>query len=287
MFKGNTFLGSKVCAYEREKMINGSPARTVCVDVPGQGGLVPSDFDGASTPPAGSPNYVMNLGSNRLNLWRFKTDWTNPGASTLTGPVNIKTAPFQQACPSGPTPGTCVVQPHTQQRLDTLSDRLMYRLAYRNFGSQESLVVTHSVAVTPTRAAVRWYEVRDPNGTPAVAQQGSYAPDTTSRWMGSAAMDKMGNLAMGYTVSSGSTNPSIRVAGRLLSDPPGKLRMESVIPGAAGKGAQRESDRWGDYSTMTLDPTDDCTFWYTAQYQGKSDSDWHTAIVRFKFSACQ
>jgi hypothetical protein len=287
MFKGNTFLGAKVCAYEREKMIMGTPARTVCFDVPGQGGLVPSDGDGVAAPAAGSPNYVMNLGSNRLNLWRFKTDWTNPGASTFTGPVSIKTAPFQQACPSGPTPGTCVVQPHTQQRLDTLSDRLMYRLAYRNFGTHESLVVTHSVAVTPTRAAVRWYEVRDPNGTPSVAQQGTYAPDTTSRWMGSAAMDKMGNLAMGYTVSSGSTNPSIRVAGRLLSDPPGKLRMESRIPAAAGKGAQLQSDRWGDYSTMTLDPTDDCTFWYTAQYQGKSDSDWHTAIIRFKFNACQ
>ena len=99
-------------------------------------------------------------------------------------------------------------------------------------------MVTHSVAVTPTRAAVRWYEVRDPNGTPLVAQQGTYAPDTTSRWMGSAAMDKMGNLAMGYTVSSGSTNPSIRVAGRLLGDPPGKLRMETVS-GGGGKGSQR------------------------------------------------
>ena len=166
----------------------------VCVDVAGQGGLVPSDFDGASAPPAGSPNYVMNLGGNRLNLWRFKTDWTNPGASTLTGPVNILTSSFQQACPGGPTPGTCVPQPNTQQRLDTLSDRLMYRLAYRNFGTHQSLVVTHSVAVTPTQAAVRWYEVRDPNGTPVVAQQGTYSPDTTSRWMGSAAMDKMGNL---------------------------------------------------------------------------------------------
>ena len=103
MFRGNAFLGSKVCSYEREKMITGGPARMVCVDVAGQGGLVPSDFDGASAPPAGSPNYVMNLGGNRLNLWRFKTDWTNPGASTLTGPVNILTSSFQQACPGRQT----------------------------------------------------------------------------------------------------------------------------------------------------------------------------------------
>jgi hypothetical protein len=287
MFKGNAFLGAKVCAYEREKMIVGNPARMVCFDVPAQGGLVPSDVDGPTAPPAGSPNFVMNLGSNRLNLWRFQTNWANPGASTFTGPVTIKTAPFQQACPSGPTPGTCVVQPTTTQRLDTLSDRLMYRLAYRNFGTHESLVVTHSVAVTPTRAAVRWYEVRNPNATPMVRQQGTYAPTTTSRWMGSAAMDKMGNLAMGYTASSGSVFPSIRVAGRLVSDAPGTLRTERIIPTATGKGAQRDSDRWGDYSSMTLDPTDDCTFWYTAQYQGAKTSDWHTSIVRFKFSACK
>jgi hypothetical protein len=161
----------------------------------------------------------------------------------------------------------------------------MYRLAYRNFGDRETLVVTHSVAVTPTRAAVRWYEVRNPNGTPEVKQQGTYSPNTTSRWMGSAAMDKMGNLAVGYTVSSASVYPSIRIAGRLATDPPGKLLAEAGIANATGKRAQKDTDRWGDYSTMTLDPTDDCTFWYTAQYQ--AEGDWHTAIVRFKFNACQ
>ena len=108
MFKGNTFLGAKVCAYEREKMINGNPARMVCVDVPGQGGLVPSDVDGASAPAAGSPNYVMNLGGNRLNLWRFKTDWTNPGASTFTGPVNINTGLSTSSRANDPR--TCVVR---------------------------------------------------------------------------------------------------------------------------------------------------------------------------------
>jgi len=283
----NALLGSKVCAFERAKMVSGDAARMICFDVAGQGGLVPSDLEGATAPPAGSPNYVMNIGSNRLNLWRFKADWANPSTSTLSGPAPIATAPFQQACASGPTPGTCIIQPKTAQRLDSLADRLMYRLAYRNFGTHESMVVTHSVAVTPTSAAVRWYEVRSPGGTPQIHQQGTYAPSTTSRWMGSAAMDKMGNFAVGYTVSSASVFPSIRVAGRLASDPANKLLAEKVIAAATGKGAQKDADRWGDYSTMTLDPQDDCTFWYTAQYQADGVNQWHTAIVRFKFNACQ
>jgi hypothetical protein len=279
----NAFIGAKACAFERAKMIAGGPARMICFDARGQGGLVPADLEGATAPPAGTPNFVMNIGSDRLNLWRFKVDWTNPSTSALTGPVAIRTAPFQQAC--GNT-GTCIVQPRTTQRLDSLGDRLMYRLAYRNFGAHESLVATHSVAVTATRAAVRWYEVRSPSGTPQINQQGTYAPTTASRWMSSAAMDKMGNMAVGYTVSSGSIFPSIRVAGRLVTDPPGKLSAEKAIPAATGKGAQKESDRWGDYSTMTVDPTDDCTFWYTAQYQADGVNQWHSAIVHFKFSAC-
>ena len=259
----------------------------ICFDVAGQGGLVPSDLEGAAAPPVGSPNYVMNIGNNRLNLWRFKVDWANPSASVLSGPTAIVTAPFRQACNGGPTPGTCIVQPKTAQRLDSLADRLMYRLAYRNFGSHESMVVTHSVAVAPTSAAVRWYEVRSPGGTPQIHQQGTYAPSPASRWMGSAAMDKMGNLAVGYTVSSSSVFPSIRVAGRLAGDSANKLQAEKMIAAATGKGAQKDADRWGDYSTMTLDPQDDCTFWYTAQYQADGVNQWHTAIVRFKFSACQ
>lgn len=284
---GNAFLGSKVCAYERAKMVTGDPARMICFDVAGQGGLVPSDLEGVAAPPTGAPNFVMNIGSNRLNLWRFKTDWANPSSSALTGPTAIVTAQYQQACSSGPTPGTCIVQPNTTQRLDSLGDRLMYRLAYRNFGTHTSLVATHSVAVTPSSAAIRWYEVRDPGGTPKIQQQGTYAPSTASRWMGSAAMDKMGNLAVGYTVSSASVFPSIRVAGRLAGDPANKLLAEKLIPAATGKGAQKDADRWGDYSTMTLDPQDDCTFWYTAQYQADGKNQWHTAIVRFKFNACQ
>jgi hypothetical protein len=286
MFKPNSFLGSKACAYEREKMLAAQPARMVCFDLPNQGGLVPSDVDGGTAPPAGSPNYLLNLGANRLNMWRFKVDWTNPSASTLTGPTQITTAPFTEACASSSPPGNCIIQKGTSQHLDSLSDRLMYRVAYRNFGSHESLVANHSVATGTSRAGVRWYEVRSPATTPQIHQQGTYAPSTSSRWMGSAAMDKLGNLAMGYSVSDAALFPSIRLAGRKVNDPLGKLAAEKEVPEAKGGGAQTEADRWGDYSTMTVDPSDDCTFYYSAQYQKDGTSDWHTAIVRFKFSAC-
>jgi hypothetical protein len=289
MFAANdAFLGAKACGFERAKMQNGEMARMVCFDVSSQGGLLPADLDGTTPPPAGAPNYVMNFGSDRLNLWKFKVDWSTPSASALTGPTVIRTAPFTEACQSAPIPGTCIAQPGTTVRLDSLSDRLMYRLAYRNFGTHESLVVNHSVAVA-SRAGVRWYEVRDPGGTPKIQQQGTYAPTTTSRWMGSIAMDKRGNIAIGYSVSG--TNPkvfpSIRLAGRSTGDPLNQLSTEQSVTDATGKGSQKGFTRWGDYSTLTLDPTDDCSFWYTAQYQKDGANDWHTKVIRFKFNSCQ
>ncbi len=170
-------------------------------------------------------------------------------------------------------------------KLDSLSDRLMYRLAYRNFGDHETLLTNHSVAVG-AGAGIRWYELRDPAGTPVIHQQGTYAPKT-SRWMGSIAADKSGNIAVGYGASSSTTSPSIRLAGRSATDPVNKLSAEKTVSDAAGKGAQKDADRWGDYSTLTLDPSDDCTFWYTAQYVKDGTHPWHTKIVHFKFNDCQ
>jgi len=281
----DAFLGAKACAFERAKMLAGQPARMVCFDVASQGGLLPSDLEGMTPPPAGAPNYVMNFGRNHLNLWKFKVDWGNPPASTLTGPTKIKTAPFTEACATAPTPGTCIPQPKTKKKLDSLADRLMYRLGYRNFGDHQALTVNHTVTVG-SAAGIRWYEIRDPNGTPTIQQQGTYAPTTTSRWMGSIASDKVGNFAIGYTVSDASVSPSIRVAGRSKSDPPNQLSAEITVADATGKGSQKKFTRWGDYSTLTLDPSDDCSFWYTAQYQKDSTHDWHTKILHFKFNSC-
>jgi len=284
MFGANdAFLGAKVCAFERTKMLQGQPAKTVCFDVSSQGGLLPSDLDGNTAPPAGSPNYVMNFGSDSLNLWKFKVDWNNPNSSSLTGPISIKTAPFDEACSASLSAGTCIKQPKTSVMLDSLSDRLMYRLAYRNLGVQQSLVVNHSVAVG-ARSGIRWYEVRDPDGTPVLQQQGTYSPTRTFRWMGSIATDKAGNIAVGYGASSGSVYPSIRLSGRSGGDPANRLSAEEIA--TIGEGSQRNATRWGDYSTLTVDPADDCSFWYTAQYQKDGTHAWHTKILLFKFQSC-
>ncbi len=161
----------------------------------------------------------------------------------------------------------------------------MYRLAYRNFGSHESLVVNHSVAVSGS-GGVRWYEVQNPGGTPVLAQQGTYAPDSTFRWMGSAAMDSAGDLALGYSKSSSSVYPSIAFAGRVPTDPAGTLEAETGV--VAGAGSQTGTlYRWGDYSGMMIDPVDDCTFWYTQEYiQSSGTFNWNTRIVNFKFPNC-
>jgi hypothetical protein len=161
----------------------------------------------------------------------------------------------------------------------------MYRLAYRNFGDHESLVANHSVTAGSS-VGVRWYELRSPGGTPAVYQQGTYAPDASFRWMGSIAMDRSGDIALGYSVSSSSLFPSIRYAGRLPTDPLGTMEAEKSI--VAGGGSQtRNLNRWGDYSSMSIDPTDDCTFWYTDQYlQSNGTFNWSTRIGSFKFPAC-
>jgi hypothetical protein len=186
--------------------------------------------------------------------------------------------------------GTCVKQPTGGNQLDSLADRLMFRLAYRNLGSHESLVVNHSI-VSGTSGGVRWYEIQNPSGTPVVAQQSTFAPDASYRWMGSIAMDQAGDIALGYSVSSASLDPTVRYAGRLASDPVNT--MGSEVTTVTGGGVQNGStsngplSRWGDYSSMTVDPVDDCTFWYTQEYIKTTGSfNWSTRISSFKFPGC-
>ena len=282
MFNGNTFVGADACAYNRTAMLAGQSATQICFQQGSSvGGLLPSDLDGSTAPPAGSPNYMLYFGTNNLNLYKFHADFNTPANSTFTGPTTISVAAFTPLC-SG---GTCVVQPGTTQQLDSLADRLMYRLAYRNFGSHESLVVNHSVAVTGG-GGVRWYEIQNPSGTPSLAQQGTFAPDSSYRWMGSVAMDQAGDMAVGYSVSSSSTNPSIRYAGRVPADPAGT--MEAEVNVVSGTGSQTTGlSRWGDYSALQVDPVDDCTFWYTQEYiKANGTFNWNTRIANFKFPSC-
>jgi hypothetical protein len=283
------FLYPEACAWNRDDMLSGvAKPRFVCFHLPNNyGSLLASDWDGSTAPPAGSPNYLMEVDTSTglLEEWQFHVDYATPANSTLTGPKVVSgVAGFSTPCPSPADPGNCIPQPGTTQSLDSLSDRLMYRLAYRNFGDHESIVANHTVSAG-TNTGVRWYEVRNPGGTPTVYQQGTFAPDSDNRWMASVAMDKSGNIGVGYSVASASTYPSIRHTGWEVGDPLGTLQTETQL--VEGGGSQSGANRWGDYSAMQIDPSDDCTFWYTQEYEVTNQStDWNTRIGSFKFSSC-
>ena len=287
--RGGSVVGSQACAYDRTAMLAAAPASQQCfTTTTAYGGLLPADLDGPTPPPAGQPNTLIALGSLSTTLasWRFHVDWTNPTNSSFTGPTEFSVAPYTQAC-SG---GTCVPQPGTTNQLDTLADRLMQRLAYRNFGDHQSLVVCDTVSVGGT-PAVRWYELRLSGPTasvdPAVYQQGTFSPDATARWMGSIAMDRLGGIAVGYSASSTTVYPSIRYTGRLATDPLGQMSQgESTM--VAGAGSQTGTlTRWGDYSTMAVDPSDGCVFWYTNEYIPSSGTfNWATKVGSFHLPGC-
>ncbi|HEV3036941.1 MAG TPA: hypothetical protein VHA33_04055 [Candidatus Angelobacter sp.] len=280
----STFVGADACAYDRNAMLNGQAATQICFQQgPSVGGLLPSDADGTTPPPNGSPNYMVFF-DNNLELFKFHVDFATPANSTFTGPTAINVTAFTPLCNGG---GNCVPQPGTTQKLDSLADRLMYRLAYRNFGDHESLVVNHSVNAGSS-GGVRWYELQNPNGAVTVAQQSTFAPDGNFRWMGSIAMDKAGDMAMGYTVGSGTLSPSTAVTGRAVTDPASTMQAETmVIAGSGSQTGSRALSRWGDYSAMQVDPADDCTFWYTSEYMKTTGVfNWNTRIASFKFPNC-
>lgn len=289
MFNGTTFAfeGARICALERSQMLVGGAAREVCVQLSSNFyGVLPSDVDGDTLPAAGTPNFLLDINStSSYNLFKFVPNYASPNSSTFQGPINIPVASFISACRGG----NCVPQPQTRNKLDSLSSLLMFRNAYRQIGTQQSLVVTQSVGLNaqsrPT--GVRWYEFRvDGSNNVSVYQQGTYAPDSDYRWLGSSAMDKFGNIAVGYSISSGSRFPSIGIAGRTPSDPLGQLSAETVI--VNGSGSQINNlTRWGDYAAMTVDPVDDCTFWFTTEYiKQRGSFNWSTQIATYKFPGC-
>lgn len=282
IFQDNVFSGSKVCAMDREKMMEGGDATMHCFNTgPEYGGLLASDLDGEMQPPDDAPNYLVAYGVNELQVWRMHADFRVPANDTFTGPLLLPVAPFTPLCDTA----SCVRQPDTTQPLDSLGDRLMNRLVYRRFPTHESLLVSHAV-VAGQSGGVRWYELRSPE-RPTVHQQGTYAPDSAYRFMSSIAMDGVGNIALGYAISGSTISPGIRYTGRLVSDPPGTMGQgEATL--VAGFGAQIGGlSRYGDYSSMNIDPVDDCTFWYTQEYIGATGSfNWRSRVGSFKFSTC-
>jgi hypothetical protein len=315
-----TSSGAGAFAFERAKMLAGQPARVVYFDEapnnpPGGQyvGQLPGDLDGSTLPPAGSPNLFAEIDDAstvppttpgddgfRLRLWKFHVDWANPANSTFgnNGTPNyaLPVAPYvRPQCVYGYGPN-CVPQKGGPQQLDVLGDRLMFRLAYRNFGSYASLLLNHTVVTPDARDGVRWYEVRIPKGAaPSVYQQGTYAPTDAAtgplwRWMGSIAQDRRGDIAVGFSASGPNDFPSVRYTGRNAGDPLGQMTQAEQVA-YTGTGPQTEAEgRWGDYSDLTVDPSDDCTFWYTQEYLGQDVlviGTWRTRIVSFKFPGCK
>ena len=292
-----TWGGPGVAAFERDKMLQGKVAQMVYVDVgavnPNFGGMLPADLDGPTLPLDGSPNYFVATDSGHpgdtLRLWEFHADWTNPADSTfgLAGHMPNSLLPTTDVdsdmCQSS---ADCIPQPRTTQKLDAVSDRLMARLQYRNFGPYETLVTNRTVDADNTdHAGIHWMELRRQAGPWSVHQEGIYAPDPRHRWVGSIAMDQVGNTALGYSLSSAVDYPSIRYTGRLAYDPPGTMGQgESTL--IDGTGSQTNSNHWGTHSSLAVDPADDCTFWYTQKYYQTSGSNWRTRVGAFRFPNC-
>jgi hypothetical protein len=300
-FSGNSFVGGGALAFDRTQMLSGQPAGGILFGPLGSnyGGLLPSDLDGSILPPSGSPNYfgaidtASGSSGSTFQIWKFHVDFTTPGNSTFGTASQAPNANtlvdsyFWKMCGGS---RSCIQQPGTRQGLDALSDRLMNRLQYRRFADgHESLVANHTVGIgsSGNQGAVRWYEIRGLSATPTIYQQGTYSPSSDSRWMGSIAMDQAGDVALGYSVSSSTISPSIRYTGRLAGDPLGTLPQgEATL--IAGSGSQTSRfNRWGDYSMMAVDPTDDCTFWYTQEYYAMTSiAGWQTRVGSFKFPNC-
>jgi hypothetical protein len=294
--------GMFVAAFERSKMLVGDPQSNGVVfivnntdisNAPRPAGMLPADWDGQTPPPAGAPNYLIRPTSTRLGwpsdsleVWELRANWNSPLSSTLNLTTRIPVDPYQPACQTSPISviQNCIPQPNTTNRLDPLSfGNIMYRLAYRNFGDHEAMVLNHTVDVGdffPVHAGIRWYELRRSSGTPwAIYQQAVHAPDAHHRWVGSIAMDRAGDIVLGYSTSSSTRYPSIAFASRRPSDPLGTLSNETVIQ--SGSGAQTGFLFWSDWSQLTLDPRDDCTFWYVNSYQPFTSAaqSWNTRIA--------
>ncbi len=293
-----------VYALNRAAMLAGNPATAQRFIAPTISGfsfqaLTPADLDGMTPPPPGSPNFIMRHVDTEahsvpgyptndiLEVWAFTVDWATPANSTFAKIADVLTAEFDSTL-CGLTSFFCMGMPGVPQgannSLDPLREVIMHRLGYRNFGSHQVLVGNFVTDIGSNIGGVRWFELRKSGaGAWSLYQEGTYAPTATdNRWMGGIAMDGSGNIALGYNVSSQSIYPSIRYAGRLASDPLGTLPQGeyTLVNGSAVNG----SNRYGDYSAMSIDPIDDCTFWFTGEWN--SNSQWSTRIGAFRFDAC-
>ncbi len=279
------------CAYalERDKMLLGQPAQFIRFT--GETNfLMPATVDGNIPPPANTPGFFYTfknkdfpahgVATNRLELRTLKADWVNTANSTFSAPLILPITDFKYTV-CGFFNKDCIPQKTPGLLVDAVSEWPMWRLPYRRFASHEAMVGNFTVDAGGGQAGIRWFELRRTNGDWFLYQEGTFAPDTLHRFMGSIALDGSGNIALGYSVSGSTIFPDLRYTTRLESDPPGVLGSEAVL--VAGGGAQSGSNRWGDYSAMTVDPVDLCTFWYTGEYySATSPTHWNSRIGAFR-----
>jgi hypothetical protein len=290
---GDDVVEKHLCVAERAAMLRGAPARELCTIVPGVNFLNTADLDGRRLPPKGAPNLVLAAGGTQLRgvleadslqLWRASVTWGEAPRLQLAGPEAIRVAPYRYLCGGQLT--ECVPQPGVTRRLDAQGDKLMARTVYRQLGGRGVLAAAHSVE-TPSGGGVRWYLLEvDRAGLVTLAQQGTHATDGSYRWQPSPALDRFGNLGIGYSFGSASAFPGQRFAGRTPTDPPGELGLREVVL-AEGAGAQTATLRWQDYTQTAVDPRDDCTLWYVGDYLQAGDPAYRTRIGAFRLPGCR
>jgi hypothetical protein len=282
------------CIADRSSMLKGLPSSEQCVIIDGAVFMLNSDVDGKRPPPPGAPNIMMSTGGTQLRgifgddgiyFYKVHVDWNDPAKTSVSKPQKIPVAPYRYLCYGQLS--SCVPQPGTERRLDSQGDKLMQRLVYRNFGNHESILAGHSVATGGKGGGIRWYEFRlNKQRDPVLYQQSTYAPDADYRWLGSMAMDRKGNIGLGYSYGGTSAFPGQRFAARIAKDPKGQLTFrESVL--AEGLSSQTASLRWEDYTNITVDPADDCTFWFVGNYLKSGASTSKTRIGSFSVPRCK
>lgn len=306
--KGYQENGIVACAFDRADMLTGAQMLTPqCFSNSSTNGwylahsLLPADIDGTTPPAPGTPEAFVSIQnpasgattSSSMNLWQFHVDWSNPANSTFTQ-SSIAVPAYQPGCytTKQPTDTYCVPEAsssQTKNRIDSVGDRLMHRFAFREYPTYSSYLVSHDIQVSPTsmQTGIRWYELRPSDGVFSVANSGTISPDKTYfRFVPSIAQDKTGNVAVGYSGSSSGIHPAIAFS--YFNLPKSSAAKEVLI--LEGAGDEENSSHWGGYTSMTVDPTDDCTFWYVNEYLNANQTGtthvWKTRLAHFLLPGC-
>ena len=290
---GDDVIEKHACVADRARMLRGEPATEQCIVIADVNFLNNADLDGTSLPPPGAPNIMLAAGGTQLRgrlqdsvlyAWSFHVDWNDITQTRLDGPVLIPVAPYQYLCGGQLT--NCVPQPGVERRLDAQGDKLMARVIYRRVNGREIVVAVHSVNTAVGGSGVRWYELEvAADRSLTVRQQGTYAPDSAYRWMGSPALDRFGSIGIGYSFGSARDFPGQRFVGRRAGDPAGVLSLQEQVL-AVGGAAQTSTLRWEDYTQTAMDPRDDCTIWYVGDYLRAAATAYSTRIGAFRLPGC-